>query len=60
MLGQLALQGVDGAPRERPVGGDQDAERERIMLSLRDQIGSDLPRVGAGVGDDDDLGRSGE
>ena len=43
---------------ERPVPGDEDRPRVRVVLGLRDQIRGD-PSGAAAAGDDDDLGRAG-
>jgi len=42
--GELALYRLDGAPCQRGIGGDQHGQGERVVLSLRHQVGRDLPR----------------
>ena len=44
---------------QRDRVGDQDGRGQRVVLGLADQVGGDVHRVGAGVGQHRDLGRAG-
>ena len=46
--------------RERAVVGDQNRLRRRVVLGLGEKIGGDESRIGGPVGEDHDLGRSGD
>ena len=59
-VGELAVDfGLDRA-REARVVGDEDRLRGLVMLGLRQEIGGDEARIGAAIGEDDDLGRAGD
>ncbi len=49
---------LDGVRELRGVR-DEDGRGERVVLGLADQVGGDVHRVGRGVGEDRDLGRTG-
>ena len=51
---------VDGAPRARADGRDEDRPRLAVVLGLRDQIRGDPRRVRVVVGDDQHLRRTGD
>ena len=58
--GELPLHLGRGGAGERRGVGDEDGLRGLVMLRLRKQIGRDEARVGARIGEDDDLRRPGD
>ena len=56
----LALDLDAGAIGEFLRIGDQDAGRQLVVLGLGEQVGRDVPRVGRGVGEDEDLAGTGD
>ena len=59
-LAELRFQCLADAQREGFFGSDEHGQRKRIVLRLRDQIGSEVRGARARIGDDDHLGRSGQ
>ncbi len=55
----LRLQLLLDRVRQLDGVGDQHGRRQRVVLGLADQVGGDVHRVGAGVREDRDLGRTG-
>ena len=59
-IAQLGLELRLDGERQRSLRRDQDRQRERIVLRLRDQVGRDQPCVGGDVGHHDHFGRPSE
>ena len=55
-LGELSHDFLADVARERDVVGDQDRLRGFVVFGLRKQVGGDIARVRAGIGEHDDLG----